>query len=88
MMVLELVADKQTMAFFDRSVDAQTLFQSMALKHGLIMYSSLYGSSRQPALARGLPIWISPPLSITSDEVDEMMRRLLAMLSEWESLVL
>ena len=88
MMVLELVADKQTMAFFDRSVDAQTLFQSMALKHGLIMYSSLYGSSRQPALARGLPIWISPPLSINSDEVDEMMRRLLAMLSEWESLVL
>ena len=88
MMVLELVADKKTMAFFDRSVDAQSLFQSMALKHGLVMYSSLYGSSRQPALARGLPIWISPPLSINSDEVDEMMQRLLAMLSEWESLVL
>ena len=62
MMVLELVADKNTMAFFDRSVDAQSLFQSMALKHGLVMYRSLYGSSRQPPLARGLPIWISPPL--------------------------
>ena len=88
MMVLEIVADKQTMTFFDKSVDAQTRFQSIALKHGLAMYSSLYGTRRQPGLARGLPIWISPPLSINSDEVAEMMRRLLAMLSEWEGAVL
>ena len=52
------------------------------------MYSSLYGSSRQPGLARGLPIWISPPLSISSEETDDMMRRLLAMLAEWEGAVL
>ena len=88
MMVLELVADKETMAFFDRSVDAQTLFQSIALKHGLAMYSSLYGTARQPAFARGVPIWISPPLSITASEVEDLMRRLLAMLTEWEGAVL
>ena len=88
MMVLELVADKETMTFFDRSVDAQKLFQSIALKHGLAMYSSLGGGARQPGMARGLPIWISPPLSITTAEVEEMMRRLLAMLGEWEEAVL
>ncbi len=88
MMVLELVQDKETMTFFDKSVDAQELFQSISLKHGLVMYSSLYGASRQPAFARGVPIWISPPLSITSDETEEMMLRLLAMLSEWEGAVL
>ena len=76
------------MQFFDRSKGAQELFQSIALKHGLAMYSSLYGSSRQPGLARGLPIWISPPLSISSEEADDMMRRLLAMLAEWERTVL
>ena len=88
MMALELVKDKETMAFFDKSVDAQELFQSIALKHGLVMYSSLYGAARQPAFRRGVPIWISPPLSITSEEVDEMMQRVLAMLSEWEGAVL
>ncbi len=88
MMAIELVADKETMAFFDKSVDAQTLFQSLALKNGLAMYSSLYGAARHPAMARGLPIWVAPPLSIDSDEVDEMMGRLLTMLSEWESAVL
>ena len=88
MMAIELVADKETMQFFDHSQGAQELFQSMALKHGLAMYSSLYGSSRQPGLARGVPIWISPPLSISSEEADDMMRRLLAMLAEWEGAVL
>ena len=88
MMVLELVQDKETMTFFDRSVDAQTLFQSIALKHGLVMYSSLYGAARPPAFARGVPIWISPPLSISANEVEDMMRRLLAMLTEWEGAVL
>ena len=88
MMVLELVKDKKTMAFFDKSVDAQELFQAIALKHGLAMYSSLYGAARQPAFARGVPIWISPPLSISADEADEMMLRLLAMLNEWEAAVL
>ena len=88
MMAIELVADKETRRFFDRSAGAQELFQSIALKHGLAMYSSLYGSSRQPGLARGLPIWVSPPLSISSEEADDMMRRLLAMLTEWEGAVL
>ena len=88
MMAVELVADKETMAFFDKSVDAQTLFQSLALKNGLAMYSSLYGAARHPAMARGLPIWVAPPLSIDADQVDEMMGRLLTMLSEWESAVL
>ena len=88
MMAIELVADKETMAFFDKSVDAQTLFQSLALKNGLAMYSSLYGAARHPAMARGLPIWVAPPLSIDAGQVDEMMGRLLTMLSEWEAAVL
>ena len=88
MMAIELVADKETMRFFDRGTGAQELFQSIALKHGVAMYSSLYGSSRQPGLARGLPVWVSPPLSISAEEADDMMRRLLAMLGEWEGAVL
>ena len=89
MMAIELVADKGDDGVLrHKSVDAQTLFQSLALKNGLAMYSSLYGAARHPAMARGLPIWVAPPLSIDAGEVDEMMGRLLTMLSEWESAVL
>jgi len=52
------------------------------------MYGSLYGARRQPAFRRGLPAWISPPLSISSDEIHDMMGRLDSALTEWESAVL
>jgi len=88
MMVLELVKDKDTMEFFDSSLEAEKLYQAIALKHGLVMYGSLFGARRQPAFRRGLPSWISPPLSITADELQDMLQRLDDTLTEWESVVL
>lgn len=87
-MVLELVKDKSTMEFFEPSLQAEHLFQAITLKNGLVMYGSLYGARRQPAFRRGLPAWISPPLSISSDEIHDMMGRLGSALTEWESAVL
>ncbi len=88
MMVLELVRDKDTMEFFDREVGAEKLLQGIALKHGLVFYGSLYTPTRSPALQRGLPIWVSPPLSINGGEIDDLMARVEASLSEWESATL
>jgi adenosylmethionine-8-amino-7-oxononanoate aminotransferase len=88
MMVLELIKDKQTLEFFDHDQHAEQLFQAIALKNGLVMYGTLYGPRRQPAFRRGLPAWISPPLSITGDEVDTVIDRLDTTLSEWEASVL
>ena len=87
-MVLELVKDKSTMEFFEPSLQAEHLFQAITLKNGLVMYGSLYGARRQPAFRRGLPAWISPPLSISRDEIHDMMGRLDSALTEWESAVL
>jgi putrescine aminotransferase len=83
-MVGELVKDKKTMEFFDSSQRAEHLFQQIALKNGLAMYGTLYGARREPAFNRGLPFWIAPPLSITSEELAELMERLDRTLTEWE----
>ena len=88
MLVLELVKDKETMEFFDTSQQAEKLYQAITLKHGLVMYGSLYGPRRQPAFRRGLPSWVSPPLSITGDELQDLLQRLDSALTEWESVVL
>ncbi len=88
MMVLELIKDKETLEFFDPSVEAEKLYQAFTLKHGLVMYGSLYGPRRQAAFKRGIPSWLSPPLSITSEEVEDMVNRLDSALTEWESVVL
>ena len=87
-MVLELIKDKNTLEFFDRDQQAEKLWQALALKNGLALYGSLYGPRRQPAFKRGIPAWISPPLSITSEQVFDLMERLEATLSEWEAVVL
>ena len=86
-MVLELVKDKSTMEFFEPSLQAEHLFQAITLKNGLVMYGSctvLAGSLRFV----GFAAWISPPLSISSDEIHDMMGRLDGALTEWESAVL
>jgi putrescine aminotransferase len=83
-MVLELVENKQTRAYFDTSQDAEQLFQALALKNGLAFYSTLYGPRRRPLFRRGLPMWISPPFIITESEVDELVDRLDATLTAWE----
>lgn len=83
-MVLELVENKTTMEYFDQDKGAEGLFQALALKNGLVFYGTLYGARRQPLFKRGLPLWISPPLSITKDQIDDMMARLDDTLGEWE----
>ena len=69
-------------------MEAEKLYQAFTLKHGLVMYGSLYGPRRQAAFKRGIPSWLSPPLSITSEEVEDMVNRLDSALTEWESVVL
>ena len=88
MLVLELVSDKQSMEFFDSDQRAEHLFQALAMKNGWVMYGTLYGPRRQPAFRRGLPAWISPPLSITGAQVDDLIDRLDSTLTEWESTLL
>lgn len=84
-LVAEIVRDKETMEFFDPRQQAERLFQSLALKNGLVLYGTLYGPRRQPAFRRGLPVWISPPLSVSGEQVDEIMLRLEATFEEWEA---
>ena len=88
MMVLELIKDKENLDFFDSSLQAEKLYSAITLKHGLVMYGSLYGPRRQAAFKRGLPSWISPPLTISSEEMHDLVGRLDSALSEWESIVL
>ena len=76
MMVLELIKDKKSLEFFDPSQQAEKLYSAITLKHGLVMYGSLYGPRRQPAFRRGLPSWLSPPLTISEEEMHEMVGRL------------
>lgn len=85
MMVLELVKDKKTMEFFDPELGADRMIQSICLKHGLVHYGTLYGAPRQPALRRGIPHFIFPPLCITRDQVDELVDSLDDALTEWET---
>jgi len=81
-MVLELVGhDGRT--YFPRHAKAEERFQQVGLTNGLAIYSSLYGN-RGAMGARGLPMWISPPITIDSAEVADMMERLDKSLSEWE----
>ncbi len=83
-MVLELVENKESGEYFGVEQQAEDLFQSIALNNGLVFYGTLYGARRQPLFKRGLPLWISPPLSITKDQVDDLVARLDDTLSEWE----
>jgi adenosylmethionine-8-amino-7-oxononanoate aminotransferase len=83
-MALELVENKASGEYFEPDRQAEGLFQSLALKNGLVFYGTLYGPRRQPLFKRGLPLWIAPPLSITSVQVDDMMERLDDTFHEWE----
>jgi adenosylmethionine-8-amino-7-oxononanoate aminotransferase len=83
-MVLELVADKESREYFPADRNAEQLFQSIAMQNGLVFYSTLYGPRRRPLFRRGLPMWVSPPFTVTEDEIDEIADRLDATLSQWE----
>ena len=80
----ELVKNKETMEFFSRDQHAEVKLQSIALSNGLSFYGTLYGSRRLPSLRRGLPLFMAPPLCITHEQVDDLVERLDATLTDWE----
>ena len=84
LMVMEIVANKETMDFFPSDARAEFWLQSIGLKNGVVFYSTLYGPRMPSMEKRGLPFWISPPLCITSDEIDELLDKIDNTLTEWE----
>jgi adenosylmethionine-8-amino-7-oxononanoate aminotransferase len=84
LLVAELVKNKKTRGFFPPEIQAEQRLQAIALKHGLALYATLYGPRRPESHHRGLPIFISPPLCITREQVDELLDALDATLTEWE----
>jgi adenosylmethionine-8-amino-7-oxononanoate aminotransferase len=86
-MVLELVETKSPRAYFAPERKAEQLLQSITLANGLVFYSTLYGPRRAPMMSRGLPMWVSPPLTITAPEVDDLVDRLDRSLGEWEDVL-
>jgi adenosylmethionine-8-amino-7-oxononanoate aminotransferase len=81
--VLELVKDKDTMDLFADQAAADRRFQAAAYRNGLSFYLSVYGPRRPSGLRRGLPLFITPALSITRDQVDDLVDRLDRTLTEW-----
>ena len=85
LLVPELVSNKENLEFFPPEVNAEEVFQSIALKNGLAMYSSLWGPRRPQNLNRGLPIFIAPALITTKDQVDDILDAIDRSLTELES---
>lgn len=83
-MVIEIVSNKETMDFFPRDSQPEFWLQSIGLKHGVVFYNTLYGPRRPSMGKRGLPFWISPPLSITREQIDELLDAVDWTLTEWE----
>lgn len=84
-MTLELVESKESGEYFEAGRGAEAAFQSISLKNGLSFFGTLYGPSREPLFKRGIPLNVSPPLSIKPDQVDDLVGRLDDTLSEWEA---
>ena len=84
MMCLEVVASKESGEYFESNKGAEGVFQSISLKNGLAFYSTLYGARREPIFKRGLPLMISPPISINKNQIDDLMHRLNESLDEWQ----
>jgi adenosylmethionine-8-amino-7-oxononanoate aminotransferase len=82
--VAELVQNKDTGEFFGPDTHAETKLQATALANGLSFYSTLYGNRRLPSLRRGLPLFMAPPLCITHEQIDDLVERLDATLTDWE----
>lgn len=82
--ILELVRDKETMEFPDKSADPERVFQALAYRNGLSFYTALYGPRRPGAMKRGVPIFITPALCITREQVEDLVERLERTISEWD----
>jgi adenosylmethionine-8-amino-7-oxononanoate aminotransferase len=84
LMVIEIVADRETMDFFPRGAQAEFWLQSIGLENGVVFYNTLYGPRRPSMEKRGLPFWISPPLCATVEQVDELLDVVDKTLIDWE----
>jgi len=84
LMVLEIVANKETMDFFQQDAEAEFWLLSTGLEKGVVFYSTLYGPRHPGGQKRGLPFWISPPLCITQAQVDEVLDAVDETLTAWE----
>ena len=60
------------------------LFSQFHQKWPSVFWDSLW-TGREPLFKRGVPLNISPPLSITPEQVDDLVRRLDDTLFEWEA---
>ena len=85
--VLELVRDKETMEFPAPEAQPEVLFQSIAYKHGLSFYTTLYGPRRPSAMKRGVALFFTPALCITRGQVDDLVERLDRTVREWDRLI-
>ncbi|SOD97173.1 aspartate aminotransferase family protein [Caenispirillum bisanense] len=68
---MELVADKETLAVLPKELNAASRLVDLAYERGLIIYFR-----RTRGGAEGDHVMITPPLTITPAEVDEMLDRL------------
>ena len=84
LMVIELVADKETMEYFPRGAQSEFWLQSIGLEEGVVFYNTLYGPRRPSMPKRGLPFWISPPLCTTREQIDELLDAVDRTLTRWE----
>ena len=71
LLAVELVADKETGRMLPAALNAVARFQTIALDHGLAIYSRRTGGGRW-----GEWLMVSPPLTVTPDEVAELLNRL------------
>lgn len=80
LMALEVVTDKASKGVFPPEVSPVDLLKLAGLRNGLLVYGRRTASGRN-----GDWIMVSPPMIITRQECDELMRRLTAMLADFEA---
>jgi adenosylmethionine-8-amino-7-oxononanoate aminotransferase len=78
LLAIEYVTDKATKALFPEEIHVSDCIRRIGLRHGLMLYSR-----RQNRGHFGEWSVIAPPLTITLDQVDELVERLKATLDEF-----
>lgn len=79
-MAMEFVTDKATMAKFPKEFPPADVIRLKGLDNGLLIYARRTASGRN-----GDWIMVSPPMTITKAEVDEVLKRLAATIAAFES---
>lgn len=80
LLAVELVKDKDTKQLLPVDVNATTRIRDLGRKHGLMIYSRRTNSGKY-----GEWFMVSPPMTITTDEIDEIISRLKSLLEDFES---